>query len=57
MEINDYALEIYVRDRLTVARHAALIRALREGRRRRGLRVELGVALIALGHWLLGTPA
>jgi len=55
MEINDYALEILVRDRLADARAAAFVRALRRSRRRRPLRIALGVALIALGQWLLGT--
>jgi hypothetical protein len=54
MDFNDYALEVYVRDRLAAARAAAVRRALLPARRGR-LRVEVGAALIALGRWL-ATP-
>ena len=53
MDINDYALAALVHDRLADARAAAARRALVPPRRRRDLRVELGMALVNLGNWLL----
>ena len=54
MDDNFYALEMLVSERLTAARQAAHRANLAGlGRpRRRGLRVDLGEALIALGEWL-----
>jgi hypothetical protein len=62
MDMNEYLIEREVRDRLTraraEARAAAERRALPPVRRSRRLRGALGVALIALGQWLVeATPA
>jgi hypothetical protein len=58
MDSNAYALEIMVRDRLTLARVDARRRELvaRARAARPGLRVRLGGGLIALGVWLRGEP-
>ncbi len=53
---NLYALESLVRERLAAARAAAAGRALVPPRRRRPLRVRLGVRLIVLGERLVAPP-
>ena len=54
--MNAYFLEVLVRERLAEARAAgtsvALIRSLCPPRR--SVRVTLGIALIRIGHWLVG---
>ncbi|MBI4172873.1 MAG: hypothetical protein HY511_08920 [Actinobacteria bacterium] len=58
MDINTYALEILVEDRLARARSEAAVQALlgNGGARppRVPVRVSLGLALIGLGRWLRG---
>jgi hypothetical protein len=54
MDVNQYALEVLVRERLDDARAAAMRRALASRRVRRGLRLRLGAALIEAGRWLAG---
>jgi hypothetical protein len=54
--MNAYFLELLVRERLAEARaagtRAARIRSLRPPRR--SVRATLGIALIKIGHWLVG---
>ena len=59
MEINEYALEMLVREKLEDARAATARRALVTGSRppRAALRARVGAALIALGERLGGTTA
>jgi hypothetical protein len=58
MDINTYALEILVEDRLARARAEAAVQALlgKGGARppRVPVRVSLGLALISLGRWVRG---
>ena len=57
MDVNDYALELLVRDRLAEARRDAARRALRPPSRwPRSVRARIGHALIALGRALAGEP-
>lgn len=59
MDTNLYALDVLVRERLTVARAESrrqdLVALASAGRP--GARARLGAALIALGEWLRGEPA
>ena len=59
MEVNEYTLEILVREKLDDARAAAARRALVVGSRppRVPLRARVGAALIALGERLGGATA
>jgi len=59
MEVNDYTLEILVREKLADLRAMTARRALVAGARspRAPFRVRLGAALIALGERMGGTPA
>ncbi len=58
MDINTYALEILVEDRLARARAEAAVHALLTNGAVRAprvpVRVNLGLALIGLGRWLRG---
>ena len=57
MELNEYVLEMLVRDRLREARAECTRRALRPRPPRPALRARLGVALIRLGERLAGPAA
>jgi hypothetical protein len=59
MELNEYLLEILVRERLADARAATARRSLvvRSRRPRSSLRTRVGAVLIALGERLTGAPA
>jgi hypothetical protein len=59
MEINEYALESLVQQRLSAARALTARRSLvlRARPPRVALRSRVGAALIALGEHLAGTPA
>jgi hypothetical protein len=55
MELNEYALEFLVRERLADMHRQAELRALRpRGRSSPSLRQQVGLALIALGRALAG---
>jgi hypothetical protein len=59
VDINHYALEILVRERIARARaEAAGTRRVPPASppRRRPVRVRVGLALIALGRWVRGVP-
>ncbi|MBI3825696.1 MAG: hypothetical protein HY294_06860 [Candidatus Rokubacteria bacterium] len=58
MDVNEYALQVLVHDRLAAARRDARRRALLGARpRARPLRVRLATALIAVGHRVLAGSA
>ena len=59
MDVNEYTLEMLVRERLAEARATRARQGLRARARspRQGLRARVGVALIALGERLAGGPA
>jgi len=59
MELNAYFVELLVRERLAQARAFAERRALIDALRppRRPVRMNLGLALIRIGHWILGSAS
>jgi hypothetical protein len=59
MDLNEYVLEMLVREKLRDARATSARQALVVGRRppRPTVRARVGIALVALGERLAGAPA